>query len=71
SIPATARWARRPADHAYWREAVEQGADASPCVFGGPLGGPSEHEFELGEDLFDRVFMMTLQFRFLLRYLRH
>jgi len=38
-----------------WREGVEEGADALPCVFDGALGGFSEQQLELGEDLLDRV----------------
>lgn len=36
-------------------EAIEQGADASPCVFDGSLSGLSEQCFQLGKDLLDGI----------------
>ncbi len=38
-----------------WSEVVEQGADAAPGGFDGPLVGLAEQSLELGEDLLDRV----------------
>jgi hypothetical protein len=36
-------------------EAIEQGADLAPGVFGGARIGFAQEGLELGEDLFDRV----------------
>ena len=39
---------------------IEQGADALPGGFDGPLGGLSEQRFQLGEHLLDRIEIRTV-----------